>query len=128
MITTRTQIIFDLNEEKLKQHYPKGNNQSEDFYKNAYSDIESFMLENGFSRRPYTIYVSENKLSDDKVDELLRELIRKMPWIRYCVDDVEVMELGPEYSIKDAVIALCNEAQEEIVLDKDRKEFKNTHE
>lgn len=128
MITTRTQIIFDLNEEKLKQHYPKENNQSEDFYKNAYSDIESFMLENGFFRRPYTIYVSENKLSDDKVDELLRELIRKMPWIRHCVNDVEVMELGPEYSIKDAVIALCNEAQEEIVLDKDRKEFKNTHE
>ena len=51
MSRSRKQITFDLSQEKLKLFYPRRNSQSDDFYKKAYSDIQNFMLKNGFSHR-----------------------------------------------------------------------------
>ena len=56
---TRKQVTFDLSQEMLKKFYPRGNSKSETFYKKAYSDIQKFMLRNGFSHRQYSVYVSD---------------------------------------------------------------------
>lgn len=118
---SRMMITFDLNQEKLKVYYPKGNSQSETFYKKAYGDIKKFMLKNGFLHRQYSVYISNDELSKQDVNMICDSIGRKLPWIGECINELDITFVGNEYSLKERIIHSCNEAQSDISADKVRQ-------
>ena len=114
MSATRKQITFDLSQEKLKLFYPRGSSQSENFYKKAYSDIQKFMLKNGFSHRQYSVYVSKKGLSQAEVNMLCDSISRVFPWIGNCINEIDITAIGKNYSLKQRIMQGCNEAQKNI--------------
>ena len=122
MSISRKQIAFDLNQKKLKQFYPKGDSQSEYFYKKAYGDIQKFMLKNGFTHRQYSVYVSKKAFSKDDVNDLCEKLVTEFPWIRDCINEIDVTYIGEQHSIKDTIIDFFNDVEKE-ALAVDEEEF-----
>lgn len=99
MFETRKQVMFDLDDEKLEMYYP-----NEDSYK-AYLDIREHMTENGFVLGPdcISLYISQNPLSHEQTEEVIKSFIAKHPWINLCVKGCKVTDLGEEHSIMDNV-------------------------
>ena len=56
MEVSQKAVNFDLNEEKLKQYYPRKN------YRQAWYDINRFFTNNGFIHRQKSGYVSEKSM------------------------------------------------------------------
>lgn len=109
MSATRKQITFDLSQEKLKLFYPRGSSQSENFYKKAYSDIQKFMLKNGFAHRQYSVYVSNEGFSQSDINELCDSISRAFPWIGNCINEMDITAIGKNYSLKPRIMQGCNE-------------------
>ena len=66
-------INFDLDTKKLKDIYSK---QTKKAYNTAYSDIESFMLDNQFTHRQGSGYISNMPLSDVEEDDPVKRNIK----------------------------------------------------
>ena len=124
MSISRKQIAFDLNQKSLKRLYPRGGSQSEYFYKRAYSDIQNFMLKNGFSHRQYSVYESEKPFSKDDIGVLCEKLVMEFPWISNCINEIDVTYIGEKHSIKDTILDFYNNIQKE-GLAMDEEEFKD---
>ena len=78
----RKQITFDLSQEALEAHYPRGERaQSEYHYRKAYQDIRRFMEKQGFMWRQNSVYVSEAPMTT--MDIVLLSLLRA-DWFREC--------------------------------------------
>ena len=118
---TRKQVTFDLSQEMLKKFYPRGNSKSETFYKKAYSDIQKFMLRNGFSHRQYSVYVSDESFSYDDMNELCNELAEQLLWIGDCLNEIDITSVEEHYSMKSTIIEACTRAQSDISADKVRQ-------
>lgn len=122
MSRSRKQITFDLSQEKLKLFYPRRNSQSDDFYKKAYSDIQNFMLKNGFSHRQYSVYISNEAFTYDKINMLCWNLTKRFPWIKECVNEIDVTSINGQFSLKERISEYYYEMQEELA--EDEAEFK----
>ena len=97
---TRKQISFDLSQDALKRYYPhKETGQDSQFFKRAYKDIRRFMETNGFERRQYSVYVSADKLTALDVAVLTQRMAEAMPWLRLCVKDITVTNIGARHSL-----------------------------
>ncbi|MGI0440118.1 hypothetical protein ACRE1S_06290 [Helicobacter himalayensis] len=65
MSLSRKAINFDLSTNELKKHF---NNTAE-----AYSQIKTFMLENGFEHRQYSGYASKETMDEDDIVVLTKK-------------------------------------------------------
>lgn len=97
MAYARKAINFDLSTAELKKYFK---NTSE-----AYRQIKSFMLKNGFEHRQYSGYTSIEKLHDYNVTELANELKYKFHWIHSCTNKFDVTDIGEQHDLKDALIS-----------------------
>lgn len=68
-------INFDLKLNLLRKYYPKKN------ILNAYRDIKSFMIKNGFSHRQWSGYRSNEKLTDRQIRSLMLKMRDEISWI-----------------------------------------------
>lgn len=92
---TRKQISFDLSQDALKRYYPhKETGQDSQFFKRAYKDIRRFMEANGFERRQYSVYVSLQQRTSLDVALLAQRMGEALPWLRLCVKDITVTNIG----------------------------------
>ena len=83
MGTTRKQITFDLSQEALELHYPRGERaQSEHHYRKAYQDIRGFMEKRGFVWRQNSVYVSEVPMTTMDIVLLSHRMAEALPWMR----------------------------------------------
>ena len=97
---SRKQITFDLSQDALRQHYPrKETGRDPQFFKRAYKDIQKFMEASGFERRQYSVYVSADKLTALDVAVLTQRMAEAMPWLRLCVKDITVTNIGARHSL-----------------------------
>lgn len=97
---TRKQISFDLSQDALKRYYPhKETGQDSQFFKRAYKDIRRFMEANGFERRQYSVYVSLQQRTSLDVALLARRMGETLPWLRLCVKDITVTNIGARHSL-----------------------------
>ena len=97
---SRKEITFDLSQEALKRHYPhKETAQDPQFFKRAYKDIQRFMDANGFDRRQYSVYVSRSELTALDVAVLTQQMAEQLPWLRQCVKDITVTNIGARHSL-----------------------------
>lgn len=97
---TRKQISFDLSQDALKRYYPhKETGQDSQFFKRAYKDIRRFMEANGFERRQYSVYVSLQQRTSLDVALLAQRMGETLPWLRLCVKDITVTNIGARHSL-----------------------------
>ncbi len=97
---TRKQISFDLSQDALKRYYPhKEAGQDSQFFKRAYKDIRRFMEANGFERRQYSVYVSLQQRTSLDVALLAQRMGEALPWLRLCVKDITVTNIGARHSV-----------------------------
>ena len=97
---TRKQISFDLSQDALKRYYPhKETGQDSQFFKRAYKDILRFMEANGFERRQYSVYVSLQQRTSLDVALLAQRMGEALPWLRLCVKDITVTNIGARHSL-----------------------------
>ena len=97
---TRKQISFDLSQDALKRYYPhKETGQDSQFFKRAYKDIRRFMEAHGFERRHYSVYVSLQQRTSLDVALLAQRMGEALPWLRLCVKDITVTNIGARHSL-----------------------------
>lgn len=100
MAESRKQISFDLSQDALKRCYPhKETGQDPQFFKRAYKDIRRFMEANGFERRQYSVYVSSEQRTSLDVALLTQRMGEELPWLRLCVKDITVTNIGARHSL-----------------------------
>ena len=97
---TRKQITFDLSQEALEAHYPRGERaQSEYHYRKAYQDIRRFMEKQGFTWRQNSVYVSAEPMTTIDVVLLSQRMGEQLPWMRLCVKEITATDIGAQYSL-----------------------------
>ena len=96
-------INFDLDTKALKQYYCKTNSPFE--YLKAYKEIKSFLEDNGFSHRQWSGYISEEKLSNWKVNRIVYGMSKKFTWLSKCVRKFDVTDVGENYDLVESIIA-----------------------
>lgn len=93
MKKSRKQIAFDLDTNLLKIYYP---NQS---WNQAYYDIKIHMLKNGFSWVQGSVYISNKKITNFRVANILEELAEKNPWLNICMRDCRESNIEKEHNV-----------------------------
>lgn len=88
-------INFDLNTQKLREHYSETNP------KGAYKDIMKYLDELGFSHRQYSGYCSKKALSDKDLLIVIDRLFQKFPWLDECSTVFDVTNIYKVYDIKE---------------------------
>lgn len=80
-IVTRKQLIFDVDTKVAAAIL------GETKYRKLYVDIEKHMKSYGFERIEYSSYESIQPVSKVKVSQLMRDLLRKYPYLTKCIRD-----------------------------------------
>lgn len=118
---SKKQITFDLNQKSLSSHYPRPKlTINPTFYKKAYSDIKRFMKKNGFEHRQYSVYVSNEKMSNSDINLLTQKLAKEMPWLSKCTNELDVTNVGSQHSLTK----LLDETTKEVELESTKREDK----
>lgn len=89
-------INFDLDTNALKEHYTKSTGKP---YNNAYYEIKSFMVKNGFEHRQWSGYVSNEKVTSLDISKLTREISHKFDWLHKCVTRFDVTDVKKQYDM-----------------------------
>ena len=97
MLESKKAINFDLSDVRLRKYYPSNN------YKKAWSDIKSYLLDNGFNHRQYSGYISKEPVTMDYVIQHIIEMALLFQWLKYCVKEFDVTIVGDEYSLKNYI-------------------------
>jgi len=88
----RKSLNFDLDTNKLKEHYPNKN------YTNAYEDIKKFLLKNGFEHRQGSGYISKETMTRIAITNVLKELNKEFNWLYPCCKTLDYYDVGKEHS------------------------------
>ncbi|BDB65773.1 hypothetical protein T36_2252 (plasmid) [Helicobacter cinaedi] len=87
----RKALNFDLSTNELKKHF---NSTAE-----AYSQIKTFMIENGFEHRQYSGYVSKEPMNEREITKLVRKLNKQLSWLSACVLNFDVTDIGEQHDL-----------------------------
>lgn len=87
---------FDLNEARLKEHYPSG---SATGYKQAWADIRSFLEANGFTHTQYSGYESVEPMTYFDAYNILDNLQDQFSWFQPCAQGATLTEIGKRYDV-----------------------------
>lgn len=105
-MNSKRAINFDLSTVELKKLFGST--------AEAYNQIKTFMLANGFEHRQYSGYVSKESLSDNKVFSLIKKLSQTLPWLSRCVKEFDVTNITAQFSMKETIIKSAKMAETEI--------------
>ena len=86
-------INFDLDTAALRQEF------GEQGRIRAYADIRRHLETNGFEHRQGSGYRSLQALSDLDVVDIVVSLYRKHPWMKACVQKLDVTNIGSQYDL-----------------------------
>lgn len=87
---------FDLAEARLKECYPSV---SAAGYKQAWTDIRSFLEANGFTHTQYSGYESVAPMSYFDAYKILKNLSREFSWFTECAQGATLTEIGERYDV-----------------------------
>ena len=69
----------------------------------AYGEIRDFLKKNDFEHRQGSGYISKNSLSDVKIFAIIQNMSIELGWLRSCVRQIDVTNIGKQHSLIDAV-------------------------
>ena len=84
--TTMYAIVFDLDTESLKKHYPTS-------YNNAYGDIKKTLLPLGFSWTQGSVYFGDNTVNAVRCVLAAQTLSNTYPWFKVSVRDIRMLRI-----------------------------------
>lgn len=94
ILESKKAINFDLYDALLKKYYPSKS------YKKGWLDIRKFLVQNNFTHRQYSGYVSNSHISMTDTIQLIRNMSKYLYWLKYCVKEFDVTIVSDEYSMK----------------------------
>ena len=100
----RKAINFDIDTKRYVQYTGKS-------APTAYYDIRKFLEKNGFIHRQGSGYLSIHSMNEAKVANIIMELSTKFDWIKSCVKQIDVTNVGRQYSL----LPLINSSKSENV-------------
>jgi len=115
----RKSLNFDLNTNKLKEHYPNNN------YTEAYNDIKKFLLKNGFEHRQGSGYISQKDMSSQEVADIIKALSNKYSWLKDCFKTFDSYDIGSRFDLAN-IIVKQNIKENELTKKEMQKEIKQT--
>ena len=99
---------FDLDEGRLNELYPA---QTATGYKRAWSDIRSFMEENGFVHAQYSGYESTQEMTYVEAYATLEELHAEFSWFSRCAQAATITEIGERYNVLEHLRGQASETE-----------------
>ena len=99
-------VNFDLVVSALKLHYTPTTGRH---YTKAYQDIRNYMGSNGFIHRQGSGYNSVNQLSDLDVGDLVEGIREKLPWVKSCLSEIDITDIGLTHSLMAAIQSDIND-------------------
>ncbi|MEY8393192.1 hypothetical protein AALA98_18005 [Lachnospiraceae bacterium 45-W7] len=86
-------LYFDLCVKDLEKYYsavsPRG----------AYRKIQDYLLQRQFSHEQYSGYHSQYKTTDLEIFDLVYEMNKEFPWLRFCLNHFEVTNIGANHDL-----------------------------
>ena len=70
-------------------------------YRKIYRHMKKFFLKNDFSWQQGSTYISNSELSHLKVLSIVKGLYREFPYIKKCIRDMVVSDVGRKYSLNN---------------------------
>jgi len=107
-------IHFDLDINKLKEHYPNKN------YTNAYEDIRKFLTNNGFEHKKDSDYISKEKIKPYEVEYIIQDLTKQYTWLKACCKKFESFIYRPEDRLD--LLKTINETITSPIIEKEIKQ------
>ena len=86
----RKYVSFDLDTAGLVEVFGEKNR------RRGYSEIQRFMLRNGFEHRQYSGYVSKGRMSYVETYDLIKALKKHCPWLQGCTNKFDVTDYMAE--------------------------------
>lgn len=80
-------ITFDLDTKALEQHYLNTS------WRNAYQDIERFLLDFGFTRQQGSVYFGDDEVDAVTCVTAVQELSQNYAWLDKCVTDIRMLRI-----------------------------------
>lgn len=112
-------INFDLDTNALKEYYTKSTGKP---YNNAYYEIKSFMVKNGFEHRQGSGYVSAEKITSSNIINICEQLGQNYAWLHKCVTRFDVTDVKKQHSLINEIKRFSvteSSATNEIEIDDD---------
>ncbi len=92
----RKALNFDLDTKKYEEVTGKS-------APTAYGEIRRFLRKNEFEHRQGSGYVSKDSLNDGKIFAIIQNMSMELDWLRSCVKQIDVTNIGKQHSLIDAV-------------------------
>ena len=92
MANSRKQVTFDLDTKEQEKYYPSKS------WHNAYEVIKKHMIKNGFEWLQESVYITKKPVSQTRVSIVLKDLVKKNPWLNLCMRDCRETNIGREHS------------------------------
>ena len=92
----RKALNFDLDTKKYEEFTSKE-------APTAYIEIRNFLGKNGFEHRQGSGYISKDSLNDGKIFAIIQNMSVELEWLRNCVKQIDVTNIGKQHSLIDAV-------------------------
>lgn len=89
-------INFDLDTEKLLEHFPNGTSK-------PYAMLKSFLELKGFEHRQYSGYISKEPIDEYQVDFIAQELGKNFTWLKNCIQKFDISNVPENISIKEQI-------------------------
>ena len=69
----------------------------------AYEEIKRFLKRNNFEHRQGSGYISKDSLTDGKIFAIIQNMSVELKWLKICVRQIDVTNIGKQHSMVDAV-------------------------
>lgn len=92
----RKALNFDLDTKKYEEFTGKHS-------PTAYAKIRDFLKKNDFEHRQGSGYISRDSLNDGKIFAIIQNMSIEFNWLRHCVEQIDVTNIGKQHSLVDAV-------------------------
>lgn len=92
----RKALNFDLDTKKYEEYTGRKAT-------TAYKEIKRFLKRNNFEHRQGSGYISMDSLTDGKIFAIIQNMSVELKWLRTCVKQIDVTNIGKQHSMVDAV-------------------------
>lgn len=90
-------IAFDFDTEMLERLYPSPS------WRNAYTDVRNYLLENGFEHRQGSVYFGEPSLTAVECIAIVQDLAEEYSWFTPSLKDIRMLRIEEN---NDLMVAL----------------------
>jgi len=110
---SRKLLMFDLEQDKLKEYYPKPSaSTNPQYHTKAYKDIEIFFRNSDWEHKQGSGYISNQEISSYDIVNLLFKMVIQMPWLGKCISNFDIGIAPKLHDYKDTIQSITSYIEE----------------